>query len=163
MHILGCNKTFWDRQSSTSLPDCVTTLPLFVFTWWEDFLKISWKCVGWEVEGLSFRLNGWQQYCARNYEKKCKLHFMLILATWSQTSSSCFPLFDVDLLEIANCSDLTIVFYPLGNFGKALCIRSCHEDLILIRKSHNWLGLHLFRENLQVAQSWLNRLYDTEG
>ena len=48
-------------------------LPLFVFMWWEDFQKISRKCacVGWEVEGFSFRLNGWQQYYARNYEKKC--------------------------------------------------------------------------------------------
>ena len=31
--------------------------------------------------------------------------------------------------------------YPLGNFGQALCIRSCHEDLILIRKSHNCFGI----------------------
>ena len=46
-------------------------LPLFVFMWWEDFQKISRKCVGWEVKGFSFRLNGWQQYYARNYEKKC--------------------------------------------------------------------------------------------
>ena len=43
-----------------------------VFMWWEDFQKISRKCVGWEIEGFSFRLNGWQQYYARNYEKKCK-------------------------------------------------------------------------------------------
>ena len=41
-------------------------------------------------------------------------------------------------LEIANCSNLTIVFYLLGNFGQGLCIRSCHEDVILTRKSHNW-------------------------
>ena len=51
------------------------------------------------------------------------------------------PLFDVDHLEIANCSNLTIVFYSLGNFGQALCIRSCHEDLILTRKSHNCAGI----------------------
>ena len=69
--ILGWNKTFWDQQPSTSLPDCLTTLPLFVFT----FIKISRKCVDWEVEGISFKLNGWQQYCAWNYEKKCKLDF----------------------------------------------------------------------------------------
>ena len=66
-----------------------------------------------------------------------ELLLMLILATWSQASHSWFPLFDVDHLEIANCSNLTIVFYPLGNFGQALCIRSCHEELILTRKSHN--------------------------
>ena len=29
----------------------------------------------------------------------------------------------------------------MGNFGQALCIRSCHEDLILTRKSHNWAGI----------------------
>ena len=28
------------------LPDCLTTLPLFVFTWCEAFLKISRMCVG---------------------------------------------------------------------------------------------------------------------
>ena len=44
---------------------------------------------------------------------------------------------DVDNLEIANYSNLTTVFYPLGNFRQALCIRSCHEDLVLTRKSHN--------------------------
>ena len=32
---------------------------------------------------------------------------------------------------------LTIVFYTLGNCGQAFCIRSCYEDLILTRKSHN--------------------------
>ena len=46
-------------------------------------------------------------------------------------------MFDVDHLEKANCSNLTIVFYPLDNFGQALCIRSYHEDVILTRKSHN--------------------------
>ena len=43
-----------------------------IFTWWEEFLKISQKCVGWEVEGFSFRLNGRRQYCVWIYEKKCK-------------------------------------------------------------------------------------------
>ena len=66
---------------------------------------------------------------------------MLILATWPQTSYSCFPLFDVDHLKIANCSNLTIVFYPLGNFGQALCRRSCHEDLILTRKGYSCTGI----------------------
>ena len=37
----------------------------------KDFSEV--RHVGWEVEGLSLRLNGWQQYCARNYEMKCKL------------------------------------------------------------------------------------------
>ena len=38
-------------------------------------------------------------------------------------------------------SKLLIVFYHSGNFGQALCIRSCHEDLILTRKSHNCFGI----------------------
>ena len=66
---------------------------------------------------------------------------MLTLATSFQTSYSYFPLFGVDHLKIANCSNLTIVVYPLGNLGQALCIRSCHEDLILTRKSHNCAGI----------------------
>ena len=66
---------------------------------------------------------------------------MLILATSSKTSHSCFPLFNIDHLEIGNCSNLTIVFHPLGNFGQALCIRSFHEDLILTRKSDNCPGI----------------------
>ena len=45
------------------------------------------------------------------------------------------------VLEIANLSNLTIVFYPLGIFGQVLCIRSCHKDLILTRKSHNYAGI----------------------
>ena len=56
-------------------------------------------------------------------------------------SHSYFPLFDVDHLETANSSHLTIVFYPLGSFGQALCMRSCHEDLTLTRKSHNCSGI----------------------
>ena len=66
---------------------------------------------------------------------------MLILATSSQTFHSYFPLFNVNYLKIANWSNLTIVFYPFGNFGQAFCIRSCHEDLILTRKSHNCSGI----------------------
>ena len=50
-------------------------------------------------------------------------------------------LFDANHLEIANGSNLIIVFYPLGNFGQALCIGSCHEDQILTRKSHNCVGI----------------------
>ena len=55
--------------------------------------------------------------------------------------SNISQLFDVDHLEIANCSNLTTVVYPLGDFGQALCIRSCHEDLILTRASHNCDGI----------------------
>ena len=56
---------------------------------------------------------------------------MLILATSSQTFHSYFPLFDVHHLKIANC--------PFGQFWAS--IRSCHEDLILTRKSHNCSGI----------------------
>ena len=52
-------------------------------------------------------------------------------------------LFDVDHLEIANCFYLIIVF--LGNFGQALCIRSCHKYLILTRKSHNYAGIAIIQ------------------
>ena len=48
---------------------------------------------------------------------------------------------------MANCSNLTIVIYPLGSFGQALCIRSCHEDLILTRKSHNCTGTAFIQGN----------------
>ena len=75
--------------------------------------------------------------CYTSQKSPVLIGLMLILAMSSQTFHSYFPLFDVDHLKVANCSNLTIVFYPLGNFGQALCIRSCHEDLILTRKSHN--------------------------
>ena len=55
-----------------------------------------------------------------------KLSFlsMLILATSSQTFHSYFPLFDVDHLKTANCSNLTIVFYLSGILGKH-CVQDC--------------------------------------
>ena len=33
-------------NGNQALQDCLTILPLFLFMWWEDFQKISWKCVG---------------------------------------------------------------------------------------------------------------------
>ena len=69
------------------------------------------------------------------------INFLFIQCKTAFSVNTCFPLFDVDHLKIANCSNLTIVFYPLGNFGQALCIRSCHEDLTLTRKSHNCAGI----------------------
>ena len=68
---------------------------------------------------------------------QCKTAFNVNTCHVISKISQLFPLFDVDLLEIANCSDITIVFYPLGSFGQALCTRSCHEDLLLTWKSHN--------------------------
>ena len=74
---------------------------------------------------------------------------------------SCFPLFDVDHLEIVNCSNLTTtVFYPLDNFGQALCIRSCHEDLILTRKSHNWAGIAFIQEDSAVGSKLIEQTLD---
>ena len=64
---------------------------------------------------------------------QCKTAFMLILAASSQTFHSYFPLLNVVHLK----SKMLIVVYPLGNVGQELCIRSCHEDLILTRKRHN--------------------------
>ena len=72
---------------------------------------------------------------------QCKTAFNVGTCHVISNISSCFPLFDVDHMEIANCSNLTILFYALGNFGQALCVRSCHEDLILERKSHNCAGI----------------------
>ena len=66
---------------------------------------------------------------------------MLILSHVIPNISQLLPLFDVDHLEIANCSNLTTVFHPLCNFGQVLCIRSCHEDMILTKKSHNCAGI----------------------
>ena len=57
-----------------------------------------------------------------------------------ETSHSCFPPFDIDDLETADCSiKLSIVSYLLGNLGQALFIRSCDEDVIFTR-SHNCDG-----------------------
>ena len=59
----------------------------------------------------------------------------------SQTSHNCFSLLDVVDLEIADCSNLiSIVYYLLGDLGQALFIRSCHENVIFTRKSHNCAG-----------------------
>ena len=57
-------------------------------------------------------------------------------------------------MKIANCSNLTIVFYPLGSFGQALSIRSCHEDLIMIRKNHNWAGIAFIQEDSAGGSKW---------
>ena len=96
-----------------------------------------------------------------------KLLLMLILATLSQTCHSGFPLFDVDHLEIANCSNLTIVYYPLGNFGQAFCRRLCHEDLILTRKSHNCAGMAFIQRDtaggsklIEQTFIWSQKVWD---
>ena len=72
---------------------------------------------------------------------QCKTAFNVTTCHLISNISQLLPLFDVEDLKIANCFNLTIVFYPLGNFGQALCIRLCHEDLILTRKSHNCAGM----------------------
>ena len=87
---------------------------------------------------------------------------MLILATLSQTFHSYFPLFDADHLKIANCSNLTIVLYPLGNFGQTLCIRSCHEDLILTRKSHNCSGIAFIQGDSAGGSTNFNNKVDSK-
>ena len=72
---------------------------------------------------------------------QCKAAFNVNTCHVISNISHLLPLFNVGHLEIANCSNLTIVFDPLGNSGQALCIRSCHEDLILTRKSYNCAGI----------------------
>ena len=121
--IVGWNKTFWDRQPSTSLPDCLTALLLFVFTWWEDFLKISRK---WEAEGFGFRLNGWQQCCARNYERKCNafhaMHYNNIFScffrTWDR-ESFCW---------VRTWNYLNEIFFPyrIQNLTKSVALGTDH-------------------------------------
>ena len=70
---------------------------------------------------------------------------MLILATWSQTSHSCFPLSDVDHLEIENCSNLPLSFTLWAISGNhclqdhAMKIWFWQERAIIV------LGLHSFR------------------
>ena len=63
------------------------------------------------------------------------------------TSHSCFSLFDINYLEIANCSNKSIVFYLYCDFLQALFVRSCHEDVILTKKSHNCTGTAFFQGN----------------
>ena len=77
---------------------------------------------------------------------QCKTAFSVNTCHVISDISQLFPLFDVDHLELASCSNLTIV-YPLGNFGQALCFRSCHEDLISKRKSHNCAGIAFIQED----------------
>ena len=50
------------------------------------------------------------------------------------------PRFNVDNLEIANCPNLSIVCYFWGDVGQELFTRSCYEDVILTKKSHNCAG-----------------------
>ena len=76
---------------------------------------------------------------------QCKTAFNVNTRHVISNISQLLPLFDVDHLKMTNCSNLTTAFYPLGNFGQALCIRSCHEDLILTRKSHNCPGIELIQ------------------
>ena len=76
---------------------------------------------------------------------QCKTAFNVNTCHVISNISQLLPLLDVDHLEITNRSDLTIVFYPLGNFGQALCIRLCHEDMILTRKSHNCAGIEFIQ------------------
>ena len=46
----------------------------------------------------------------------------------------------IPILEMANCSDLSIVYYFLGNFGLALFIRLYLEDVVFVRKDYNCYG-----------------------
>ena len=55
-------------------------------------------------------------------------------------------LFDIDTLEIAHCSKHCLL--PLGNLGQALIIRSCHEDVIFTRKSHDCAGTEFVQRRL---------------
>ena len=51
--------------------------------------------------------------------------------------SQLLPPVQIDDLEIANCSITALSCTVAGDFGQALLIRSCHEDVVSTRKSHN--------------------------
>ena len=55
-------------------------------------------------------------------------------------------------MEIAHCSDLSIVYYFLGDFKQALFTRLCHEDETLARKSNEGWDRS---ETLQMAQTYI--------
>ena len=46
LHCIAEIHTYGVEAKLSEIDNWVTKLPLFVFTWWEDFLKICWKCVG---------------------------------------------------------------------------------------------------------------------
>ena len=69
---------------------------------------------------------------------QCRIAFYVNTCHVISDISRCSP---CSMLEIVNCSNLTIAFYPLGNFRQALCIKSCLEDLVLTRKRHNCTGI----------------------
>ena len=72
--IFGWTKTFWiDNlwhyyQIAWQCCLCVHVVGRFS----KDFSEVR----GFRSRGFSFRLNGWQQYYARNYEKKFKCQFI---------------------------------------------------------------------------------------
>ena len=68
---------------------------------------------------------------------QCKTTFGINTCHLMSNVSLLLPLFYVDHLEIANCSNLSTVYYLLGDFGRELFIGPCHEDVVLTRKSHS--------------------------
>ena len=62
-------------------------------------------------------------------------------------TSELIPAFDIDHVETVNCSNSSIVHCLLSDFGQALFMRSCHEDVSLARKSHNWAGTAFVQED----------------
>ena len=54
--------------------------------------------------------------------------------------SELLPRFIPTNLEVANCSDLSNVYYFLGDFGLALFIRLYLEDVVFVRKDYNCYG-----------------------
>ena len=71
---------------------------------------------------------------------QCKTAFNINTCHVISTCRSCFPLFDTDDLEIANCSIKALCFTFWAILGKHCLIKSCHEYVILTRKSQNCAG-----------------------
>ena len=86
---------------------------------------------------------------------QCKTAFNVNTCNVISNISQLLPPVRFDHLEIAYCSNLIIVFYPFGTFGQASCIRSCHEDLILTRKSHNCIHSEGILQTLRLMRTWL--------
>ena len=69
--------------TSTSLPNCLTMLPLFVFTWWEDFLKISPKCVHWQTSrGFQLQVEWIREAEGRSEQRALQRQSQALMQTW---------------------------------------------------------------------------------
>ena len=67
-------------------------------------------------------------------ERKFECDRLLSAAAASVCLSSLLTILKQQIAPLKHCLLL------FADFGQALLIRSCHEDVILTRRSHNWAG-----------------------